>query len=62
MSDEKLQIIKDHIDKILKYKSHFCRKQSIFKYLSLDMSRTMDAVYNEENITAPVSFSSYKVF
>lgn len=63
ISDEKLKIIKDHIDKIPKYKSHYCREQSTFQYLLLDMTLDkMYAAYKEENITEPVSFSSYKRF
>jgi len=63
ISDEKLKIIKDHIDKIPKYNSHYCREQSTFDYLPLEM--TLDkiyAVYKEENLIESVSLSSYKRF
>ncbi|KAL4083711.1 hypothetical protein QTP88_029027 [Uroleucon formosanum] len=61
--DEKLKIIKEHIDKIPKYKSHYCREQSSFQYLPLEMTlEKMYAAYKEENMTESVSFSSYKRF
>jgi len=63
ISDEKLKIIKDHINKIPKYKFYYCSEQSTSQYFPLEM--TLDkiyATYKEENLTEAVSFSSYKRF
>lgn len=60
ITEEKLKIIKDQINKIPKYTSHYCREQSSFQYLPPEMTiEKMYAAYKEEE-NEPVSFSTYK--
>lgn len=60
LPNEKIQTVIDQINKIPRYKSHYCRKTSESAYLPPDM--TLVKMYNKykEEETFPVSFSSYK--
>lgn len=62
MSVEKFKVVKNQINKIPNYTSHYCREQSDFQYLPPEMTiEKMYTAYKEEE-NEPISFSTYKLY